>query len=238
MKVNWYYIKMVVLAGLTVFLYGFSSKRNEAKTINGVKINFEAGDNLFITAAGIDKLMVQNDEHITRKERNELQLKELEERLTGNDMIAKAEVYLTIDGVVGVNVKQRKPVARVEDVTSYYIDENATAMPLSPSYSARVPVVNGVKKSEIAEVFPLIVYIKNDPMLHKQIIGITKENDGSYWLSPRVKDYKICLGKPADLESKFNNYKAFYQKALRDKSLETYRLVDLKFRGQVVGTKK
>ena len=75
-------------------------------------------------------------------------------------------------------------------------------------------------------------------MLSEQIVGIERTPKGNYRLHTRVLDYGIDVGKVQDLESKFNNYKAFFQKASKDKSLETYKIVDLRFRGQVVGTKK
>ena len=238
MTVNWFYIKMTVLICLTVFLFGFSAKRSDARKIKGVQINFEAGDNLFITAATVNKMLIQSNQHLTGLAKETLVLETLEKRLDSNAMIANADVYLTLNGIVGANIKQRKPLARIEAATPYYIDETGSIMPLSTNYSARVPIINGMSQDLLAEVYPLLQYIKNDALLHKQIIGLTRQKNGAYILNPRMMDYRINLGKPEKIQSKFNNYKAFYQKALKDKSLETYRLVDLRFKGQVVGTKK
>lgn len=238
MKVNWFYTKMTVLILLTVFLFGFSAKRSDARKIEGVQINFEAGDNLFITAATVNKMLIQSNQHLTGLGKETLDLETLEKRLDSNAMIANADVYLTLNGIVGANIEQRKPLARVEAATSYYLDETGSVMPLSTNYSARVPIINGMSKELLAEVYPLLQYIKNDALLNKQIIGLTRQKNGAYVLTPRMMDYRINLGKPEEIESKFNNYKAFYQKALKDKSLETYRLVDLRFKDQVVGTKK
>ncbi len=238
MKVNWFYIKMTVLICLTVFLFGFSAKRSDARKIEGVQINFEAGDNLFITAATVNKMLIQSNQQLTGLAKETLVLETLEKRLDSNVMIANADVYLTLNGIVGANIEQRKPLARIEAATPYYIDETGSIMPLSTNYSARVPIINGMSKDLLAEVYPLLQYIKNDALLQKQIIGLTRQKNGGYILNPRMMDYRINLGKPEEIQSKFNNYKAFYQKALKDKSLETYRLVDLRFKGQVVGTKK
>jgi cell division protein FtsQ len=40
------------------------------------------------------------------------------------------------------------------------------------------------------------------------------------------------------LNSKFNNYKVFFQKAVLDSSLYKYKIIDLRFARQVVCTKK
>ena len=238
MKVNWFYIKMTVLVCFSVFLFGFSANRSSARKIEGVQINFKAGDNLFITAPSVNKLLIQSNQHLTGLNKESLDLKDLEKRLDSNAMIANADVYITLNGIVGADIAQRRPIARVNGEIPYYLDETGRVMPLSTNYSARVPILNGVGKNDLAEVVPLLWYIKEDALLNKQIIGLTRQKNGSYVLVPRVMDYRINFGKPEEMESKFNNYKAFYQKTLKDKSLETYRLVDLRFEGQVVGTKK
>jgi cell division protein FtsQ len=40
------------------------------------------------------------------------------------------------------------------------------------------------------------------------------------------------------MDKKFENFKAFYQKAKMDNTLQSYKTVDLQFGSQVVATKK
>ncbi|MEH6406356.1 MAG: hypothetical protein V7767_03665 [Leeuwenhoekiella sp.] len=238
MKVNWFYIKMLVVMCVAGFLFAFSNKRNAVRKIEEVRVNFEGDQNLFITEDAVNKLLIQSNVSLTGKGKEILVLKELEDKLDANAMISDADVYITLDGVIGANVKQRKPLARIQGANPFYIDEKGEAMPLSDNYSARVPIVEGVTKDKLSEVYPLITFIKNDDFLEKQIVGISRDKSGDYTLNPRVLNYTISLGKIENLEAKFNNYKAFHQKALKDKSLEMYNKVDLRFKGQVVGTKK
>ena len=58
MKVNWFYIKVFVLVGVVLFLFGFAKNRNEAREIVDTKVNFEGDANLFITADTVDKLLI------------------------------------------------------------------------------------------------------------------------------------------------------------------------------------
>ena len=238
MKVNWFYIKMLAVIVISGFLFAFANHRNATRKIVETRIDFEGAENIFITSDAVNKLLIQNNQPLTGQGKEILVLKELEDRLDSHAMIADAEVYLTLDGVIGANVKQRKPLARVQAKNPFYIDETGSAMPLSANYSARVPLIEGLGEDKLQEVYPLLLYIKNDDFLNKQIVGIARNTKGEYSLSPRVMDYEIALGRIEDLKTKFNNYKAFYQKALKDKSLETYSNVDLRFKGQVVGTKK
>lgn len=238
MKVNWYAIKMFVLLGLCVFLFAFSHKRNQTRKVEHVEVNFEAGHNLFITTEAVNKLLTQNNQEVTGRDKEILILKDLEKRLDANPMIANAEVYLTLNGILGANVRQRRPLARVQAAQSYYLDDTGEIMPLSSVYSARVPIVNGLSKDQVAEVYPLLLLMRDDAVLKKQIVGISRDRDGHYVLKPRIMKYEIQLGRLDRLQEKVSNYKAFYGKAVKDKSLETYATVDLRFKGQVVGVKK
>lgn len=238
MKINWFYIRMLVLVVVTLFLVAFSHKRNASRKVKRVEVHFEAGANLFITEETVDKLLIQNQKALEGQAKEILDLRNLEQKLDAHAMISDADVYLTLDGVVGATVKQRKPLARVQAQEPYYIDETGAAMPLSSNYSARVPLITGLTREQIDEVYPLLSYLQEDELLQKQIIGIERTKGGDYILTPRVLDYKINLGKVNGLQSKFANYKAFYQKAIKDSSLGVYKTVDLRYKGQVIGTKK
>jgi cell division protein FtsQ len=52
-----------------------------------------------------------------------------------------------------------------------------------------------------------------------------------------VEDFIVNLGNVEDLEEKFKNFKAFYVKAMKDRSLKEYAVVSLEFNNQVVCTK-
>ena len=154
-------------------------------------------------------------------------------------MIEKAEVYATIDGRLKAVVKQKTPIARVyEGSKSYYIDYNGSEMPLSENSTARVPLVTGdvdaVDKEKLCEV---LKYIYNDDFLRKNITGIeVRKQDGLKMVS-RDYNYSILFGRLQNIEKKFNNYKAFFQNAVRDTLIDKYKTINLKFTQQVVCTK-
>jgi cell division protein FtsQ len=111
-------------------------------------------------------------------------------------------------------------------------------MPLSSNFTARVPLVSGEinKKNnkDLAEFFRLI---HNDAFLKKNIIGAQIMPNGSLLMFNRNFNYQIDFGRIMNVESKFKNYKAFFQKAVLDSSLYKYKIIDLRFSQQVVCTK-
>ncbi|MEM9687736.1 MAG: hypothetical protein AAF934_12580, partial [Bacteroidota bacterium] len=121
---------------------------------------------------------------------------------------------------------------------SFYIDTEGGSMPLSPVFSARVPLITGIaNKEKLNDTYMLAKYIYNDEFLKKNVIGIHRQGR-SFDIRFRVENFVIKLGDTTYLETKFNNLKAFYQKASKDNTLNTYSVVNLEFKNQIVCTKK
>ena len=239
MRVNWNYIKGLLLLGLVCFLYAFSTHRNSALNATGIEVNFLGDNNLFVTHKTVNKLLIQNQQTVTNVPKEILDLNELENRLKSNAMIKTAEVYLAIDGKVQADVIQRKPIARVNTNASYYIDDEGEYMPLSKNFTAHVPLVTGaIEKNNLINVFTIASKIVNDEFLKAHIVEIHQNQDQTIVLKTRVFDFEIELGDLKELDKKINNLKAFYQKAKKDETLNKYRTVNLEFNNQVVCTKK
>jgi len=55
------HITFLLLIGSLAFLYSFSAKRNSNKKIQEIVVEFEAGENHFLTHSMVNKLLIQND---------------------------------------------------------------------------------------------------------------------------------------------------------------------------------
>lgn len=238
MKFNFNYIKTGLLIGMTLFLFAFASSRNNSRKISELSLYFTNSENLYVTEEAVNKLLIQSGVKPDSIGKEALDLKRVEAELNAHAMIENAEVYISIDGKLGASITQRKPIARVLGVESYYIDRRGLKMPLSENYSARVPLVTGTSEDMLEEVFPLLDYIKDDEFLSKHITGIRREENGLYKLHLRQLDCVLIFGPAQEMDRKFNNFKAFYQKAMKDNKLNTFKKVDLQFGNQVVATKK
>ena len=238
MKINWNYIKAFVLLVLVVFLYAFSITKNNQRNIEKVEVNFLGENNLYITESMVNKLLIQNETDMTSVPKDALDLNGLEFALNSNAMIKSAEVYLTVNGEVIADVEQRNPIARVSTNASYYIDDEGQYMPLSSNHTAHVPLVTGsIEKNKLENVYQIAKRIYNDEFLKKHIVEIHQDAKGDIKLRMRVYDFEILLGNLQNLNSKINNFKAFYQKAKKDNTLNKYTKVNLQFNNQVVCTK-
>ncbi len=229
---------MVVLLVLVVFLYAFSSVKNKVRMVSEPHVQFLGDNNLYVTEATVSKLLIQKQEGAKKASKEILDLNELESALNSNPMIRSAEVYLTVNRALHADIVQKKPIARVSTNASFYIDEQGSYMPLSSNFSARVPLVTGfVKKEALSNVLQIAQKVYNDEFLKKYVIEIHQNEDSSIDLRLRQSSFIVHLGRLNQLDKKVNNLKVFYQKALKEKTLNNYSKINLQFDNQVVCTK-
>ena len=228
-----------MLLVLVVFLFAFSSIRNSSRRVSALEIKFLGDENLFITHETVSKLLIQNQQSVTNKPKEIIDLNGLENALTANPLIKEAQVFIDVEGKITAEIKQRKPIARVSTNASYYIDDTGSYMPLSTNYTARVPLITGtVYKNDLANVYTIASKIQQDEFLKKHVVEIHQNDNKTIDLKFRLNSFKIQLGSLKALDKKINNLKAFYQKAMKDNTLESYSVVNLRFDNQVICTKK
>lgn len=202
-------------------------------------VKFVGEDNLYVTNETVSKLLIQNQESVTNKSKEIIDLNGLESALNSNPLIKEAQVFMSVDGSITAEIIQKKPIARVSTNASYYVDEDGSFMPLSTNYTARVPLITGfVMKNDLKNVYKIAKKVQDDEFLKKHVVEIHQNENKSIDLKFRLNDFKIQLGSLKLLDKKINNLKAFYQKAMREKILNSYSVVNLKFDNQVICTKK
>ena len=229
---------MIVLLGIVVFLFAFASNRNANKSVSKPIVKFIGDNNLFITNETVSKLLIQNYGSVKNVPKETLDLNKLENALKSNPMIKTAEVYVAVNGTLNAEIEQKTPIARVSTNASYYIDDEGLYMPLSNNYSARVPLVTGhVEKNNLKNIYKVANKIIDDEFLKTNVIEIHQNADKSISLRLRQCNFLVQLGDVNFLDKKINNLKAFYQKSIKEKTLDNYSKVNLQFDNQVVCTK-
>lgn len=231
-------IKLIMLIGLLVFLSAFASGRNDARFLSLRSVVFENPEQPLISEETVNKLLIQNKGSVKNIRKVALDLNKLENELIANPYVSTANLYVAVNGEVGVSVSQRKPLARVQTNETFYIDEEGKSMPISPNFSVRVPLVTGqVNKKSLTDVYKVLQSITSDAFFKKEVEGVIVQGK-KYILLVREFDFVIDFGTSEDRDIKINNFKAFYKKALKDKTIESYNRVNLQIASQVICTKK
>ena len=232
-------IQLIAILALVVFLYSFTSKRNEHRKISKPTIEFLNSESPFVTNEMFNNLLIDNFGGTFSIQKDRVNLKNIEQTINKHDLIEKSEVFLSVDGKLKAVIKQKTPIARVFNKnTSFYVDYKGGKMPLSSNFSARVPLVYGDINNRYDKNFvELLKEIYNDDFLKKNIIGMKILPDGSVIMKNRDYSYDIIFGRTIYMKRKFNNYKAFFQKAVQDTLINSYKKINLKFTKQVVCAK-
>ena len=189
---------------------------------------------------------------------------EIEQVLNSHPAVANAEVSMSIDGVVKVEIKQRRPVIRVinADGDSYYIDDEGKLMPLSDKYTMKVLVANGDirdpyakrytqpvtemgkdsalrAESMLDELYAMAKYIGADEFWNAQVQQIYVNNEKDMEIVPMAGNQRIVFGDTTDMDEKFKKLMTFYKEGLNTTGWwDKYSIINLKFRNQIVCTKK
>jgi len=236
---NWTNIRLMLMFSLVIFLFSFTSNRNNNRKLTKSVVVFVRDNAPFVDQETVNKLLIENNKEAKSIGKDKLDLNKLEKTLNAHEMIEKSDVFVSIDGVLKAVVKQKTPIARVFDGDkSSYIDYEGNTMPLSANFTARVPLVSGeINKKNSGKLAELLRIIYDDAFLKKNIIGVQIMPNGSLKMMNRNYNYQIDFGGTVKMNAKLNNYKAFFQKAVLDSSLYKYKTIDLRFAQQVVCTK-
>ena len=239
MKIKWVNIRLWVLLLLMIVLCAFTVNRNNSRLLTEKQIIFTHPEQPLISEQTVNKLLIQNKGDVKNIRKEALDLNKLEHTLNSNQFIKRANLYVSVNGQVGVNIEQKTPIARIQAHESFYIDEGGKWMPTSPEFSIRVPIVTGkVDKKDLSDLFKVMQVIAENEFLKKQIEGVVVRDGKKYTLLMRLFEFEIDLGTSIAVKKKLNNFIAFYKKATKDKTIKTYSKVNLQIASQVVCTKK
>lgn len=91
---------------------------------------------------------------------------------------------------------------------------------------------------QLHDLFTLSKFIYDNAFWDSQISQVYVHQNGDFELTPRVGNHQIIFGSVEDLEQKFDNLMTFYKKGLNKTGWNEYSTINLKFKNQVVCTKR
>jgi cell division protein FtsQ len=232
-----------LLAGYIVFAaFFFESKPKETICSN---FSIEAADSSslrFINITEIQKYVDSRNLNPYGKQIKDINTDAIENAILKNKIIRSAEAYISNNGDVHVKIRAKEPILRVltDNGESYYIDRDSSVMPLSPHFTAYLPIATGNIKTSFAkkELYELALFLKNNEFWNAQIEQIDVQPDKEIVLIPRVGDQKILLGKLDGFEEKLNRLLVFYQKGQNKIGWNNYAVINLKYDKQIVCSKE
>lgn len=167
--------------------------------------------------------------------------KKLETYLKSFPQFEDVVCSFSTSGILKVSVTPMVPELRVfEDSASYYINKEGKRMNSKASFFVDVPVVSGkfTDKFTPADILPVTRFIGSDPVLNRLIGMVHADDADNIILIPRIHGHVINFGDTNRLEDKKKALMAVYKKVIPYKGWEEYDTISVKFRGQVVATRR
>lgn len=229
-----------------------------------VKINVRYDSaSVFVTPAEVRSYLVQTVGEPIGQRLNQINIQSIENLLQINPFISEAQANIDLSGVLNIEIKQKKPIVRVQNKKGqhFYISEEGLMMPISQHGIERTPFASGeifenyssirslrsedspvadslLKRSVLFRLWYLSLKIKNDPFMVAQTDQIYVNENSEFEIVPRVGGQLIVIGNINDLEKKFVKLKALYSESFSQVGWNKYAIINLKFKNQVVCTKK
>ena len=163
------------------------------------------------------------------------------------DYLRKFNNFETVDCMITTqsNLKVRVvpmiPAIRVFDGDkSYYVNKDGKTMAAIPGFHVDVPVVTGhfSKTFRPESVLPVVRFLQNDSILNNVVGMIDAKDSENIILVPRIKGHVINIGDTSRLAEKRQAILTAYRSILPYKGWETYDTISVKFKGQIVATRR
>lgn len=235
-------ILSIVLVAYLIAITCYTSYRSQNDLCSEVDIVINDNSNIkFVTAEDIN-LEIGNDENcFLSKSVSEINTHEMEKRLNSIDKIESANCVFYNKSRLRVEVTPLIPVARIFDgKKSYYINKDGKKMVANVRYHVDVPIISGNfgESNDASSMLNVLNYIQSDSVWNSLISGIDVANNHDIIISPMIKGHVINFGDTSLIENKFARIKTFYKEVMPVKGWNYYDTISVKWRGQVVATRR
>ncbi len=251
---------VLLIAGLVFFL-SFSGSREKELLCTEIRINMKDTLNAgFLKQKDIENTLVIEEAEILGYPIGDINIRSLEKILLDNAYISNAEIYSNLNGVLNVDVVQRRPVIRIITPAqrSYYLDREGHIFPEKAGFTPHVLIANGyftednhLKKvkaiheleenddyREWKDALELAIFIEESEFWESQIVQVYYNSKGDFELVPRVGAHQIIFGDASEMKQKFKKLKTLYEEGLKYEGWNKYEKINLKYNNQVICTKR
>lgn len=243
----------VLLAACMILAVTAGADSRKSLTCKGVEIAIlDSLQNSFVTRADVKSYIDREYGNYVGTTLDSIDLVRIEDIVDGRSAVKKSEAYFTKDGILHVEVTQRKPVVRFQKRDGgFYADSEGYIFPLQRNYASHVQVIDGEiplaansgykgaiedeKEMEwFTRVMNVVNFIEKNKTWKDKIVQISVDKGGDLILIPREGKEKFMFGQPVDIAAKFDKMAKYYTHIIPAKGDGHYKTVDIRFDGQIV----
>lgn len=181
-----------------------------------------------------------------------LNLANIENIIDHNSAVQKSQAHITKEGILKIEVTQRRPVVRfITAEGGYYADAEGNIFPLQKNFSSRVHVVDGklpipggieeaMKMTDPVQIkwfngiVNLVNYMDGSDRWKEMFVQIHSLEGGSLVLIPRKGKERFIFGQPDRIAEKFDRIATYYTSIVPEKGQDHYKEINVAYHGQIV----
>ncbi len=234
-------LSVMLLAYLVFAFYWVGCKAGEARCTGMDVVVLDSADNKFVTVSELIREIDNFPSRCSGMLLSRIDTDSIENRLNRIDKVESASCVILNNGRIVVTVTPMHPVARVFDGgDSYYINREGKRIEAESRYYLDVPVISGSFDSvhRAVDLLPLVDYVSSDSTWNSLVSMIKSEGRENVYLIPMIRGHVVNFGDVSDIENKFARLYRMYDEVLPMKGWDFYDTLSVKWRGQVVATKR
>ena len=237
------------VSGLVLLISAMETKN--AKPCNGYHVTIQGakqGD--FVDEKEVLSILNEINGKIKGKPMKEFDLKKMEDGLELNPWIGNAELYFDNNRELQIKVIEKEPVARIFTSTgnSFYIDSTLARMPLNEKFTPRLPVFTNYPSDKktargkdsilMKQIKDVSLFLLQDSFWMAEIDQVDINPAREFEMVPKVGNHTIVFGNGEEIATKFRKLYIFYNDVLSKTGWNTYSVVNVSYKDQVVATRK
>ena len=191
-------------------------------TCQGLEVTIKDSlENSFVSAADVKAYLDREYGIYNGIPLDSLDMIRIESIVDGRSAVKKSQAYVTRDGILHIDVTQRKPVVRFQKAGGgFYADKEGYIFPLQKSYASHVQIIDGNiplaansgykgelqndrEKKWFKAMMELINFMEDSRTWKDKIVQIHVNGNRDLILIPREGNEHINFGQPDNIEEKF-----------------------------------
>ena len=249
----------IAVAVMVLMLYHASSERQKSVCVQ-TDIRIMQRGIPYLQVWDIQRWLAKYNVVLEKEPLDGIDVAYIEKVILQNPYVASAQVYITEEGGCVMRIEQREPALKIIGRGQMYqLDRNGVEMPVNTDYPVHLRVAAGhipfaprygldvnqipdtSSMAVLKHLFHINRFLEEDAFWNALFEQIYVTFGMEYELIPKVGGQLIRLGKikdSRDLTDKMHRLKLFYLKGMGQEGWRQYSVLNLKYKNQVVATKK
>ena len=232
-------IALLVYVGFVTAMAREQAAKEVCRGVDIVILGEAANDS--VTRRGVADELGRCPHKFIGKRLPEVPVGKIEAFLTKFSNFENVECAVTSKGNLRVQVTPIVPELRVfDDSASYYINKAGKRIDANAEFFSDVPIATGHFTDTFSpvELLPVARFIASDSTLRHLVAMISATDAHNIIIVPRIRGHVVNIGDASRLREKFDALMLAYRKIMPYKGWETYDTICVKYRGQIVATRR